>query len=88
MVGQVLAPAFKEALGWEPIAPQGSMYGMFKHTEASDIEALQKGTFRFFLVLLLLLLLLLLYIIIIIIIIIIVIVTQFHVPVNGSSFVA
>jgi aspartate/methionine/tyrosine aminotransferase len=40
---EVLAPAFKEALGWEPIAPQGSMYGMFKHTEASDIEALQKG---------------------------------------------
>ena len=41
---QILAPAFKDALGWEPIAPQGSMYGMFKHTEASDIEALQKGT--------------------------------------------
>jgi DNA-binding transcriptional MocR family regulator len=44
---EVLAPAFKEALGWEPIAPQGSMYGMFKHTEASDIEALQKGTNSF-----------------------------------------
>lgn len=40
---EILAPAFKDALGWEPIAPQGSMYGMFKHTEASDIEALQKG---------------------------------------------
>jgi DNA-binding transcriptional MocR family regulator len=41
---EILAPAFQEALGWEPIAPQGSMYGMFKHSEASDIEALQKGT--------------------------------------------
>jgi aminotransferase len=40
---EVLAPAFKEALGWEPISPQGSMYGMFKHTEGTDIESLQRG---------------------------------------------
>jgi len=40
---EVLAPAFQEVLGWQPISPQGSMYGMFRHTESSDIEALQKG---------------------------------------------
>jgi len=40
---KILAPAFNKALGWEPIEPQGTMYGMFKHQEASDLEALQKG---------------------------------------------
>jgi aspartate/methionine/tyrosine aminotransferase len=40
---QTLAPAFEETLGWTAIEPHGSMYGMFKHNEPSDVEALQKG---------------------------------------------
>eukprot|EP01089_Gocevia_fonbrunei_P021277 TRINITY_DN81_c0_g1_i1.p1 TRINITY_DN81_c0_g1~~TRINITY_DN81_c0_g1_i1.p1 ORF type:complete len:386 (-),score=67.54 TRINITY_DN81_c0_g1_i1:17-1174(-) len=40
---KVLYPAFHQALGWDPIEPQGTMYGMFKHHQSSDLEALQKG---------------------------------------------
>lgn len=40
---KILAPAFKETLGWEPIEPAGSMYGMFKHGLSSDFVALQEG---------------------------------------------
>jgi len=43
---KVLSPAFQQALGWEPIEPSGSMYGMFLHKDVSDIAALQKGLKR------------------------------------------
>jgi len=36
----VLAPAFEKALGWTPLHPEGSMYGMFKHNLATDMEAI------------------------------------------------
>jgi aminotransferase len=42
-----LSVAFKEHLGWEPIDPQGSMYGMFKHNHETDMDgvlvALERG---------------------------------------------
>jgi len=38
-----LCPAFVEALGWEPIHPAGSMYGMFKHHSSSDVVAMQEA---------------------------------------------
>lgn len=44
---ELLSKAFQEAFGWEPISPQGSMYGMFAHKNPSDMEevklALAKG---------------------------------------------
>ncbi len=33
-----------EALGWEPIDPEGSMYGMFFHHMDSDKAAVVEGT--------------------------------------------
>jgi len=42
-----LSVAFQKALGWEPIEPEGSMYGMFFHHMESDkaavVEGLKKG---------------------------------------------
>jgi len=45
----VLHPAFTTALGWQPIHPAGSMYGMFKHGLSSDLAAMQAGAFLRFL---------------------------------------
>jgi len=39
----ILHPAFTAALGWQPVHPSGSMYGMFKHGLPSDIAAMQAG---------------------------------------------
>lgn len=38
-----LAPAFHRALGWTPIQPEGTMYGMFKHNSEADIAAVKEG---------------------------------------------
>jgi len=38
-----LSAAFKSALGWEPIQPEGSMYGNFSHNCESDLKAAQKA---------------------------------------------
>jgi len=44
---KLLRDAFQECFGWEPFEPNGTMYGMFKHKDESDIKAceraLQKG---------------------------------------------
>eukprot|EP01087_Luapelamoeba_hula_P013666 TRINITY_DN390_c0_g1_i1.p1 TRINITY_DN390_c0_g1~~TRINITY_DN390_c0_g1_i1.p1 ORF type:complete len:390 (+),score=64.40 TRINITY_DN390_c0_g1_i1:118-1287(+) len=40
---KILYPVFQEVLGWQPIEPSGSMYGMFKHGLESDFQALQEG---------------------------------------------
>jgi aspartate/methionine/tyrosine aminotransferase len=40
---KVLTPAFQQALGWQPMEPSGSMYGMFRHNEPTDLAALQSG---------------------------------------------
>jgi aspartate/methionine/tyrosine aminotransferase len=44
---KVISAAMQDAFQWEPIPPSGTMYGMFRHKEASDMEAvikaLQKG---------------------------------------------
>jgi aspartate/methionine/tyrosine aminotransferase len=36
---KILSKAFKEALNWKPIEPEGSMYGLFYHDKESDLEA-------------------------------------------------
>eukprot|EP01118_Nematostelium_gracile_P006942 TRINITY_DN2250_c0_g1_i1.p1 TRINITY_DN2250_c0_g1~~TRINITY_DN2250_c0_g1_i1.p1 ORF type:complete len:393 (+),score=109.65 TRINITY_DN2250_c0_g1_i1:110-1288(+) len=36
---KILSVALQQALGWEPIEPEGSMYGMFYHKAKSDKEA-------------------------------------------------
>ena len=36
---KVLSEAFKKRFAWEPVEPAGTMYGNFKHTSASDMEA-------------------------------------------------
>eukprot|EP00005_Dracoamoeba_jomungandri_P000170 CAMPEP_0174253562 /NCGR_PEP_ID=MMETSP0439-20130205/2934_1 /TAXON_ID=0 /ORGANISM="Stereomyxa ramosa, Strain Chinc5" /LENGTH=356 /DNA_ID=CAMNT_0015334661 /DNA_START=6 /DNA_END=1073 /DNA_ORIENTATION=+ len=38
-----LSEAMEANLGWKPIQPQGSMYGMFIHSESSDMEATKKA---------------------------------------------
>lgn len=38
-----LSPIIAKRLGWVPIEPEGSMYGCFKHTESSDLDAVIKG---------------------------------------------
>ncbi|KAL0477188.1 aspartate aminotransferase [Acrasis kona] len=40
---KVLSRAFKNALGWEPIEPEGSMYGLFLHKQDSDLGAVQSA---------------------------------------------
>lgn len=37
----VMRDAFVEALGWEAIEPEGTMYGLFRHGKSSDMEAVQ-----------------------------------------------
>lgn len=39
----VLSKAFQNALGWQPIEPHGSMYGMFYHKVHSDRDAIVAG---------------------------------------------
>lgn len=36
---RVLSEAFRDTLGWAPIEPAGSMYGLFRHGAASDMAA-------------------------------------------------
>lgn len=36
---QVLSPAFAKRFGWVPLEPDGTMYGMLKHQEESDLKA-------------------------------------------------
>lgn len=33
-----LSVVFKESLGWEPVDPQGTMYGVFKHSHDTDMD--------------------------------------------------
>lgn len=40
---EILSHALHEALGWEPVQPEGSMYGMFRHSETTDLDALVHG---------------------------------------------
>jgi len=40
---KVLSKALQKVLGWTPIDPEGSMYGMFKHNVGSDREAVAAG---------------------------------------------
>jgi len=40
---KVLSTALHDALGWEPIEPDGSMYGMFYHKAKTDKEAIVAG---------------------------------------------
>jgi len=40
---RLLSVAIEKYLGWTPIEPAGSMYGMFKHHAKSDKEAIVKG---------------------------------------------
>lgn len=40
---KILSKAFQKVLDWEPIEPEGSMYGMFKHKSKSDKEAIALG---------------------------------------------
>jgi aspartate/methionine/tyrosine aminotransferase len=39
----LLKAALQEELGWEPVEPDGTMYGLFKHHCSSDMDALKKG---------------------------------------------
>eukprot|EP01117_Protostelium_nocturnum_P017492 TRINITY_DN711_c2_g1_i1.p1 TRINITY_DN711_c2_g1~~TRINITY_DN711_c2_g1_i1.p1 ORF type:complete len:392 (-),score=137.42 TRINITY_DN711_c2_g1_i1:1011-2186(-) len=40
---KILAPALQKSLGWTPIDPEGSMYGMFFHHAKSDMDAIVAG---------------------------------------------
>jgi len=40
---KILSVTLKETLGWEPIEPAGSMYGMFLHSSDTDMLAVKKG---------------------------------------------
>eukprot|EP00933_Yihiella_yeosuensis_P020970 TRINITY_DN16706_c1_g2_i2.p1 TRINITY_DN16706_c1_g2~~TRINITY_DN16706_c1_g2_i2.p1 ORF type:complete len:386 (+),score=62.57 TRINITY_DN16706_c1_g2_i2:83-1240(+) len=40
---KMLSEAFKKRFGWEPLEPQGTMYGMFRHKEATDIKACEEA---------------------------------------------
>jgi len=35
----ILRDAFAKRFGWEPLEPKGTMYGMFRHHEATDVKA-------------------------------------------------
>jgi aspartate/methionine/tyrosine aminotransferase len=35
----ILSQAFAKRFGWEPLEPHGTMYGMFRHKEETDIKA-------------------------------------------------
>jgi len=36
---RMLSSAFQKRFGWEPLEPNGTMYGLFRHRETSDLEA-------------------------------------------------
>eukprot|EP00928_Gymnodinium_smaydae_P048944 TRINITY_DN32795_c0_g1_i1.p2 TRINITY_DN32795_c0_g1~~TRINITY_DN32795_c0_g1_i1.p2 ORF type:complete len:393 (+),score=123.32 TRINITY_DN32795_c0_g1_i1:2-1180(+) len=36
---RILSAAFQKRFGWEPLEPDGTMYGMFRHNEETDIKA-------------------------------------------------
>lgn len=38
-----LSPVIAAKMGWTPIEPEGSMYGCFKHSDATDLDAVLKG---------------------------------------------
>jgi len=38
-----LSAALKDALGWEPVEPGGTMYGVLLHNEVGDMDAVKKG---------------------------------------------
>jgi aspartate/methionine/tyrosine aminotransferase len=38
-----LSPVIERKMGWKAIQPEGSMYGCFKHSEATDLDAVLKG---------------------------------------------
>eukprot|EP01012_Entosiphon_sulcatum_P039538 TRINITY_DN5218_c0_g1_i1.p1 TRINITY_DN5218_c0_g1~~TRINITY_DN5218_c0_g1_i1.p1 ORF type:complete len:290 (-),score=39.44 TRINITY_DN5218_c0_g1_i1:6-875(-) len=44
---KILSKAFHDALGWEPVEPEGTMYGLFRHPHATDsdacVQALEAG---------------------------------------------
>jgi len=40
---KILSVALHDSLGWIPIEPDGSMYGMFYHNAKSDKEAVVQG---------------------------------------------
>lgn len=40
---RILSKGLQETLGWQPIEPSGSMYGMFKHHTKSDKDAVLAG---------------------------------------------
>ena len=40
---RILSQALHECIGWVPIEPDGSMYGLFRHQCASDLDALRLG---------------------------------------------
>jgi len=38
-----LSVALQNSLGWQPLEPSGSMYGMFLHKDENDMEAVKKA---------------------------------------------
>jgi aspartate/methionine/tyrosine aminotransferase len=40
---QLLSAAFQQRFGWEPIEPHGTMYGMLRHSEETDITACERA---------------------------------------------
>lgn len=38
-----LSTALQKRFGWEPLQPDGTMYGMFKHSDESDIKACERA---------------------------------------------
>jgi len=40
---KILSDALQKVFGWEPVQPDGSMYGMFKHHEKTDKDAVLLG---------------------------------------------
>merc|ERR1712232_78227 len=40
---ELLSVAFRSRFGWEPFEPHGTMYGLFKHNEESDMQAAERA---------------------------------------------
>jgi len=40
---RVLSSAFKKRFGWEALEPNGTMYGMFRHNDDTDIKACERA---------------------------------------------
>lgn len=40
---KLLKAAFQKRFGWEPLEPYGTMYGMFRHGDDSDIKACERA---------------------------------------------